>query len=328
MSTCTIVMFHYVRDLKHSRYPEIKGCDLATFRGQLDYIQSTYVPVSADDIRACLNGERSLPPEACLLTFDDGYLDHYTDVFPELVKRGLSGCFYPPVNAVQRDKVLEVNKIHLLLAHVGYAATDRLIETLRCEYERMTHQRTGLPSFEDLWKEYAHPGRFDTAEVIFFKRVLQHALPLDVRTVLLDRMFRQHMDADEITLARELYLSTDMLRIMAKAGMHIGSHGTSHAWLDKIDVDAQRREIDGSLAMLETVYGGKTFFWSIAYPFGGNNASLQEICSRRGAVFGMTTVAGPATVSWQNRLVLPRLDTNDLPHESATEPHKQETRLS
>ena len=35
---CTIVMYHYVRELRRSRYPGIKGLSTEKFRGQLDYL--------------------------------------------------------------------------------------------------------------------------------------------------------------------------------------------------------------------------------------------------------------------------------------------------
>ena len=120
MNRLTIVMYHYVRSREHGRYPNLRVRDTAEFRAQLDYIQEHYIPVSADDVALALDGGHPLPERACLLTFDDGYLDHFITVFPELARRGLSGAFYPPVEAIQGQKILEVNKIQLLLAQYGY----------------------------------------------------------------------------------------------------------------------------------------------------------------------------------------------------------------
>ena len=36
MNNLTIVMYHYVRDLKNSRYPDIKGLDVSLFKEQID----------------------------------------------------------------------------------------------------------------------------------------------------------------------------------------------------------------------------------------------------------------------------------------------------
>ena len=143
--------------------------------------------------------------------------------------------------------------------------------------------------------------------------ILQYALAPEVRTLLIDAMFRSIMDADEKTLADELHLSADMLRVMAKMGMHVGSHGDRHLWLDKISSEEQRAEVDTSLAMLADIHGASDFSWSMCYPFGGYNASLEEICAARGCSFGLNTIAGKAHVTPDRRFTLSRLDTNDLP---------------
>ena len=112
----TIVMYHYVRDLAHSRYPAIKGLDAARFDGQLDYIAKHYRVVGLPEMFAAVRGGGVLPHNACLLTFDDGFIDHYTTVFPRLQRRGWSGCFFPAAVPVLQHVVLDVHKIHFILA--------------------------------------------------------------------------------------------------------------------------------------------------------------------------------------------------------------------
>ena len=91
----TIVMYHYVRDLARSRFPEIKGLSLERFRRQLDYIQSHFSPIALDDVfEAASDPKKDLPPNSILLTFDDGYSDHFLNVFPFLDARGMKGCFF------------------------------------------------------------------------------------------------------------------------------------------------------------------------------------------------------------------------------------------
>ena len=39
----TVIMYHYVRDLKHSRYPDIKGLQVEEFRGQIQYLSLIHI---------------------------------------------------------------------------------------------------------------------------------------------------------------------------------------------------------------------------------------------------------------------------------------------
>jgi len=50
MKNLTVVMYHYVRDLKHSRYPDIKGLDVSLFKDQIAYIKRHYTPVTMQEV--------------------------------------------------------------------------------------------------------------------------------------------------------------------------------------------------------------------------------------------------------------------------------------
>ena len=67
----------------------------------------------------------------CVLTFDDGYRDHYDFVFETLVKNNIKGAFYPPVDVVLSNKLLDVNKIHIILAS---ADENKIFERLKFHY--------------------------------------------------------------------------------------------------------------------------------------------------------------------------------------------------
>ena len=108
-STLTIVMYHYVRELPLTRYPNIKGLKTTQFKAQLDYLRTHYVFVTRAQCLAALHGGPPLPTNAVVLTFDDGYLDHYTDVFPLLNQYGIEGWFFPPVRTIRYGEVLGVN---------------------------------------------------------------------------------------------------------------------------------------------------------------------------------------------------------------------------
>lgn len=50
MRQLKVVMYHYVRDLKNSRYPDIKGMDYEKFKRQIRYLRDRYNIVRMEDV--------------------------------------------------------------------------------------------------------------------------------------------------------------------------------------------------------------------------------------------------------------------------------------
>ena len=310
-SQLTIVMYHYVRDLARTRFPEIKGRDVAEFRVQLEHIAAHYEVVTAEQVTAAVAGQETLPANACWLTFDDGYFDHYQHVLPLLLERGWQGSFYAPSQTVTDRKILDVNKIHFILA--AASDTEPLIDDLKAFYD--THRAAGwdLAPWQQYWATYAHPNRWDTAEVIFLKRMLQRGLPERLRNDAADELFSRYVTADTDAFAAELYLDAHQLRAMHQLGMHLGSHGAAHYWLDALDPAAQAADIDESLAFLRTL-GVDTTHWTMCYPYGAYDEHTLEILRDRNCMVATTVNPGVATIPGDPPLALDRLDTNDLPY--------------
>jgi peptidoglycan/xylan/chitin deacetylase (PgdA/CDA1 family) len=305
----TIVMYHYVRDLVRSRYPRIKGRTIDEFRGQLDHIARRYTVVTAQQVIAAIRGEESIPDNAAWLTFDDGYLDHYTNVFPLLFERGWQGSFFPPSETVLNGKLLDVNKIHFILA--AQPQPDAIVREIKAALDTVSADQ-GVRSFQDYWNEFASPTRYDTADVVFIKRSLQFGLPGPVRTQIVDRLFDRFVSVDPAAFAAELYLSRDQLRTMVACGMYVGSHGASHCWLDRIAPAQQKSEIDDALDFLRSV-GAPAESWVMCYPYGGVDQSLLGLLRQRNCGAALTTRSATASLDADDPLLLPRVDTNELP---------------
>ena len=96
MKRLYIAMYHYVRDLRNSRYPGIKGLDYQLFKEQLQFFIQRFHPVTMEDVIAYYVEGKELPENALLLTFDDGYIDHYTFAYPMLLEYGMQGSFFIP----------------------------------------------------------------------------------------------------------------------------------------------------------------------------------------------------------------------------------------
>ena len=65
------------------------------FEAQMNYLSSNgYVSITPDELYKGLNGEIELPPKPVLITFDDGYVDNYTNAFPILKYYGMRATIF------------------------------------------------------------------------------------------------------------------------------------------------------------------------------------------------------------------------------------------
>ena len=312
MRVC-IVMYHYVRDLERSRYPAIKGLDAALFRRQVDFLNAKFSIIRMEDLLGARAGGK-LPENAALLTFDDGYIDHYSTAFPVLDEMGLQGSFFATGMVLRTGRLLDVNKVHFILASGG---AREIYGSLIAEIDRHRGGEYAIPDTRELLCEYAKPNRFDCGEVIFIKRMLQTALPEGLRVKIADRLFRQFVGVSEEVLAGELYCNAAQLAAMKRHGMHIGLHGDAHGWLGNMGRDEYTRDIDAALGFMDgagLIDANKG--WVMNYPYGSWNSGVVEYLRGRGCIAGLTTEVGAADLQSDDMMLLPRLDTNDFPPKS------------
>jgi peptidoglycan/xylan/chitin deacetylase (PgdA/CDA1 family) len=311
----TVLMYHYVRPLGRTRYPQIKGLDLELFRQQLAYVARHYHVVTMQEVIAAFWSGGSLPEKAALLTFDDGFLDHYTYVFPLLDRLGVQGSFYVPVASAVDRLLLDAHMIHFILASAS--EKDRLLKDV---FDCLDHCRTMTPieDNESLYKKYAQASRWDPPEIIFVKRLLQRGLAPTVQSQIIETLFDKYVHIDPSVMAEELYMTIDQIRTMSKHGMHIGAHGNSHSWLTCLARDACRMELRGSYEFLKSV-GADAAAWTMSYPYGDYSQEVMHDLAALGCKLAFTVRPAVADVEREERYEIPRLDTNDLPQQATAE---------
>ena len=115
-NTIYSVMYHYVRETQKSEYPNLKVLNLNDFKKQIENFSKKFNLLKYEDFLEILSTKKIPKKPSILLTFDDGYIDHFKYVLPILVKYKVSGIFYPPILSMENKKVLDTNKIHFILA--------------------------------------------------------------------------------------------------------------------------------------------------------------------------------------------------------------------
>lgn len=268
MGKLYIAMYHYTRDLKHSRYPEIKGLDKELFKNQIEFMKNSFNVVTMEQVLENIQGEgmHGLPENALLLTFDDGYADNYTVAYPILEEYGLQGSFFIPGKTFATHQLLDVNKIHYILAS---ADIYKLVDDLKKQMDYYRGSEYQYASTDELFHDYAVANRFDIKETIFVKRMLQTVLPEKLRNTISSNLFEKYVGVTEEQLAYELYMTEEQIRTIKRHGMFIGIHGYDHYWLGNLPEDKMKQDILMALDTLDEFIDRKQ--WVMNYPYGSYN---------------------------------------------------------
>jgi peptidoglycan/xylan/chitin deacetylase (PgdA/CDA1 family) len=275
----TVWMYHYVRDPGDAAEAGtgITGLPVARFAEQLDEMARYNHMVTWPAVRAAVLTGQPLPPDATLLTFDDGMRDHYLNVFPLLKARGLSGLFFVLARPPGAGLVLG-HKLHYLLAALEPAALRTAV------LARLSpNQQQQFAQAEALYRARYDPSTSSGA-IDLLKSILQRELSAPAERVLSD-LIAAYL-GDEAAIAAGYYLQPAQLREMAAGGMHFGGHSASHPWFDFIGAEQQAAEIAASAAGLSGLQPGP---WAFAYPYGGVSRHAPRLLAERGFAAAFTT---------------------------------------
>lgn len=258
-----------------------------------------------------LGGGYKLPERALLLTFDDGYIDNYIYAFPILEEFGVQGSFFIPGKTFTTHQLLDVNKIHYILASANIT---ELVKDVKREMDYYRGVEYDYAPTDEVYNEYAVANRFDSMETVFVKRMLQMVLPERLRNIISSKLFEKYVGVSEEQMAYELYMTENQIRTMKHHGMFIGVHGYDHYWLGKLPVDQMRLDISMALDTLDEFIDRKQ--WVMNFPYGNYNKDVLEYIKDQGARIGLTTDVRVADIDKDDALTLPRLDCNDFPPKS------------
>jgi peptidoglycan/xylan/chitin deacetylase (PgdA/CDA1 family) len=307
-NVCKIVTYHYVRPIKNSTFPEIKGIELSDFEKQIEFFKSKFTFITYDDLIQSINFKKQLPENSILVTFDDGLKEHYDYVFPILKKYNVKGLFFPTAKPIVEKIILNVHKIHFILAA---CQNKQIIKNIIFSYIKENQIKFNLKSAEKYYEEFAISNRFDSKEIIFIKRILQKELPQVARNEIINFLFKKYVNENESKFSELLYLSMDNIKEMQNEGMYFGSHGYSHNWLSKMSSDELIEEIRNSKNFLKQISFNDNLI--MCYPHGDFNQNVISELKKNGFVAGLTIDVGDAKLDKNHAFFIPRYDTNDFP---------------
>ena len=299
-------MFHYVREIKKSKFPNLKGLEFSDFKKQINYLLKNFNILSNEDFIEIIKTKKIPKKKSVLLTFDDGYIDHWKYVYPYLKEKKISGNFYPPVKVIENKKVLDVNKIHFILEKEQNRKKilNHIFKLIR-KYTNKSEDDLNIDKINTV-------SRFDDKETTLIKRLLQTHLPLKIREKITNDIFKSILNYDEKDFAKKIYMNKNHLIEMNKNNMTIGSHGYNHFWWKNINYKDQLLEIKKSIEYFKKIRVFNENF-SVCYPYGSYNLKTLKILKSFNVKFALTTKVNSLSKNNINKnFELPRFDTNNF----------------
>jgi peptidoglycan/xylan/chitin deacetylase (PgdA/CDA1 family) len=236
----------------------------------LDWLASRFQIVSLDELGSHLKSGKKAGHLAAV-TFDDGYRDFYTDVFPLMKRKGIPPAVFVVTNLVGTSRMQLHDKLYVLL--------ERLLSDKRrthCLHDVLG--RLGI----------SHPGTARMLGPFQMMRALLVSTPHAELQGLTDDLAAQ-CGFDESATDWPGSVDWDMLSEMHRAGVTIGSHGRSHALLTNEFHQTVVHETAGSREDLKRWLGITARHF--AYPDGRFDRQTVSAVAASGYGFAYTTCA-------------------------------------
>jgi peptidoglycan/xylan/chitin deacetylase (PgdA/CDA1 family) len=267
------------------------------FERQMAHLEKHYQAVSAAIVLDALRGKARLPDRAVLVTFDDAYRDFAAVAWPILRHHHIPTTLFVPTAFPGNPRrafwwdwlscsVLGSEKKELKCGPLGKVS-------LKSRPERRKALR--------LIQNYA--------------KTLPHREALE----FVDQV-RVELGGES---PEDALLSWDELRKLARQGVTMGTHTSSHALLTRVPPSVVREEIRNSLADLRREI--RAVLPILAYPGGAHNESILNIAREEGIEMAVTTQDGHNDLASADPLRLSR--TNVTPRTTMPILHIRLSRL-
>jgi peptidoglycan/xylan/chitin deacetylase (PgdA/CDA1 family) len=249
--------YHVVsdRDLPHIKHL-YRVKTTAEFERDLDFFLKHYVPVDAIDLLASIKGTSKLPPNAFLLTVDDGFRECEEIIAPVLQRKGIPAIFFVCSGFINNADLSYRNKASLLhehfLAHDDAALRKKTLNMLRND---------GIEA----------DNIFQALHLISYA----HRASLENIADLCNVSFAEFLAVEKP------YMDSGQVRSLINKGFHIGAHSIDHPVYSLLPENEQFRQTLESTDVVTKEFDLDYRFF--AHPFMDNGITagyFQEVVER------------------------------------------------
>lgn len=263
-----------------------QGISLDLFYCQMKQIKQNWRVISLEEYQNLLSVKK-IPKKTLVLTFDDGYQEHFSQVAPILSDLKLSACFFIPT-AYLGTTGMWSDELLWIIKHWPLSILDlRAFDLFSFRMENIEQRQLVLQ---------------------YLKRYLKYRSSIKQQEIL-----RYLWEMSLVPSMPRQMLSKEELLQLYQAGFVIGSHTHQHLILSQCDEKACLKEMQYSKHYLQSILNSKIKYF--AYPNGVLGKDFlshhQKLLQSAGYEMAFSTVYKKAHHS-SDRFAFPRVGYDNL----------------
>lgn len=291
-----VLMYHRVLSTEESNktfsHPGIVvNCE--TFRRHIELLNEYFSPLTLEQFEQHMLSGDSFPNGACLVTFDDGWIDNYTNALPILQDLKVPAAVFAATDYIGTDNAFWQERLGYLL----YTAV-----TLNVEKEIL--EKHGIVLSNNLKEDEL---RSEIGTIVEWYRKQDYEFIFSLIADL-EETLRESGYSKEI-VPYDLFMDWKQINSIIKGGVTVASHSCSHRILTRLDTESIDYELNASRQTLKDRLGHEVT--AMAYPNGDFDDTVRKKVYTNGYRLAFTT-QDEFTDLTTDRLLIPRINMHEL----------------
>ncbi|TNC82694.1 MAG: hypothetical protein C9356_02115 [Oleiphilus sp.] len=283
-----ILAYHRIKDIDVGKYlfdEELVDATVQDFDRQMAFISRHYQVLPLSEAYDLLTSGKPVD-QVVSVTFDDGFEDLYTNMFPIVKKYDIRPTVFIATDLIGTSETLWTEKIV------------QAVKTAHGKTLDIAFVNEGQP----IQVNAASQGKI-------IAQILRHTkdIPYTERLAYVDKLFNSLAYAYE-EHPDSRFMSWEMVQEMSAWGVEFGSHTCKHAVLASVDYETQKYELEASKAEIERRLSKPCR--NLAYPYGGpksTNKETERVMSELSYDHACSYISGVNYPDTVNRFQLRRL---------------------
>jgi peptidoglycan/xylan/chitin deacetylase (PgdA/CDA1 family) len=252
-----------------------------TFVRHIQLLKRRFRLLTIDEFARRMEQKIPFADSSCLITFDDGWRDNYSNAFPVLLEAGVPAVIFLPVSYIGERRLFWQEALTRLLTRAVVEARRDRARFARLDQILRPFDLHGLLRVESdprpaIWK------------AVTARKVADGGIPESL-LVGLGRELGPESDG----WLHDGFINWDQVRRMAAGPIAFGGHGAEHRLLTEIPLEAAREDIRRAKDVLDAQLAGSVETFS--YPNGSWNPNIAALLREAGYRLAFTTDSGPVT---------------------------------